>query len=364
MNRRHFLTLAGVAPFAAACAGGEAGAQGLLTTADLAQTAAPVWQAWKAAYLQNDGRVVDGLQQNASHSESQGYGLFLSTEFGDQDAFRRIFDWTEMNLSIRGDGLLAWRFLPGQANPVPDLNNASDGDLFYAWALVRAANRFNERQHLVRAQQIATALAERCIVASLANAGETVFLPAAQGFVHEDRLVFNPSYIMPLAMREVAMATGVVELAQTAQHAEAMLVRMADSGPVPDWVQVTARGIVPAEGFSTAAGYEAMRVPLYLVWSGLNRHPAVTQMMRVYARTVQPGVPVPTRVDPLSGAVLEASSDAGYRALAALVSCAGAAGSVGSDMPPFDPSQPYYPATLQMFAMIAANQVSPECVPI
>ncbi|HPD93113.1 MAG TPA: glycosyl hydrolase family 5, partial [Pararhodobacter sp.] len=78
----------------------------------------------------------------------------------------------------------------------------------------------------------------------------------------------------------------------------------------------------------------------------------------------KPGVPVPTRVDPASGSVLEASNDPGYRALAALVSCAGATGSVGSDMPPFDPSQPYYPATLQMFAMIAANQVSPECVPI
>ncbi|MCB1389921.1 MAG: glycosyl hydrolase family 5 [Rhodobacteraceae bacterium] len=364
MNRRHFLTLAGSVPLVAACAAGGAGAQGLLTTGDLSRTAGPVWEAWKAAYLQSDGRVVDGVQHNASHSESQGYGLLLATEFGDQDAFRRIFDWTESNLSIRGDGLLAWRYLPNQSNPVPDLNNASDGDLFYAWGLVRAANRFNDRRYLARAQQAASALAERCIVPSLANGAETVFLPAAQGFVHEDRVVFNPSYIMPLAMREVATGTGVVELAMTAQHAEGMLLRLAEGGPVPDWVQVTPTGIVPAEGFSTAAGYEAMRVPLYLVWSGLNRHPAVTQMMRVYARTVQPGVPVPTRVDPASGSVLEASNDPGYRALAALVSCAGATGSVGSDMPPFDPSQPYYPATLQMFAMIAANQVSPECVPI
>lgn len=364
MKRRHFLTLAGAVPLLAACGADRAGAQGLLTTADLSRTAAPVWAAWKAAYMQADGRIVDGVQQGASHSEGQGYGLLLASEFGDRDAFQRILDWTETNLSIRGDGLLAWRYLPTQSNPVPDLNNASDGDLFYAWALVRAANRFNNRQYLVRAQQAAGALAEHCIVPSLANEQETVFLPAAQGFVHTDRVVFNPSYIMPLAMREVATGTGVVELARTAQQAEGMLLRLADVGPIPDWLQVTRTGITPAEGFSTAAGYEAMRVPLYFVWSGLNRHPAVTQMMRVYARTVQPGVPVPTRVDPATGTVLEASNDPGYRALAALISCAGTAGSVGSDMPPFDPSQPYYPATLQMFAMIAANQVSPECVPI
>ena len=362
MNRRNFLALLGTAPaFAAA---GGASAQGYLSTADLSVSAAPVWEAWKAAYLRADGRVVDGLQHNASHSEGQGYGALLATEFNDLDAFARIVDWSELNLSVRGDGLLAWRYLPGENNPVPDLNNASDGDLFYAWAMVRAATRFGERSFLSRAQATAAALVERCVAQSMANPGEKIFLPAAQGFVHADRQVFNPSYIMPLALREVATATGVVELAQVAQHAEAMLQRLAETGPVPDWVQVTASGLSPAAGFSTAAGYEAMRVPLYLIWSGLRSHPAVTQMMRVYDRALRPGAPVPTRIDPTTGTVLEASNDPGYRALAALVKCAGTAGTVGSDMPAFDPGQPYYPATLQMFAMIAANQVSPECVPI
>lgn len=364
MNRRHFLGLIGAAPALAAAGAGGVAAQGLLASSDLSRAAAPLWQAWKTAYLQADGRVVDGLQRNASHSEGQGYGALLATEFEDQDAFVRIVQWSEQNLSIRGDGLLAWRFLPGEANPVPDLNNASDGDLFYAWALMRASVRFSNRDYLRRAQEIAQALVAQCIVASPAGDGLTIFLPGAQGFAHDNRVVFNPSYVMPLAMRELANATGVVELAQTAQHAEAILSQLAESGPVPDWVQVSAAGLGPASGYSESAGYEAMRVPLYLVWSGLNRHPAVTQMLRVYDRTVSPGVPVPTRIDPASGAVLEASNDPGYRALAALVSCAGAAGQVGSDMPAFDPTQPYYPATLQMFAMIAANQVSPQCVPI
>lgn len=364
MNRRTFLSILGAAPALAAAGGHGAGAQALLTSGDLSRRAAPVWAAWKAAHLQADGRIVDGLQQNASHSEGQGYGAFLATEFGDAEAFGRIVAWTEAHLAIRGDALLAWRYLPQQSNPVPDMNNASDGDLFYAWALLRAATRFNDRRWLVRAQSVAAALGERCIAGSPATPGEMLFLPAAQGFVHADRVVINPSYIMPLAMRELAAGTGVVELALAAQHAEGLLLRLAESGPVPDWVQVTSGGLAPATGFSNDAGYEAMRVPLFLVWSGLNRHPAVTQMMRVYARAVQPGVPVPTRIDPASGSVIEASNDPGYRALAALISCAGTPGAVGSDMPPFDPAQPYYPATLQMFAMIAANQVSPECVPI
>lgn len=364
MNRRHFLSLMGATPAFAAAGMNGASAQSFLTTSDLAETAAPVWEAWKASYLQPDGRVVDGLQQNASHSEGQGYGAVLATEFNDHDAFRRILSWAEARLAIRGDGLMAWRYLPEENDPVPDMNNASDGDLFMAWALVRAAQRFNDRTYLARARQTAEALAELCILPSLYSPSELIFLPAAQGFVHEDRIVFNPSYVMPLAMREVAAATGVIELARAAQNAETIFLRLAGTSPVPDWMQDTVDGMTVTQDFSANTGYEAMRVPLYMVWSGLNRHPAVTQMVRIYDRTVQAGVPVPTIIDPLSGTVLEASNDPGYRALAALVSCAGGSGEVGSLMPPFDPNQPYYPATLHMFAMIAANQVTPECVPI
>ena len=154
MNRRHFLSLMGVSPALAAV---SAQGQGFLRTSDLTETARPVWEAWKSAYLRNDGRVVDVLQNNASHSEGQGYGAVLATEFNDREAFTRIVDWAETNLSIRGDSLLAWRYLPGETNPVPDLNNASDGDLFFAWAMVRAARKFNERSYLTRA--LATARA-------------------------------------------------------------------------------------------------------------------------------------------------------------------------------------------------------------
>ena len=84
MNRRHFLSLMGVSPALAAV---SAQGQGFLRTSDLTETARPVWEAWKSAYLRNDGRVVDVLQNNASHSEGQGYGAVLATEFNDREAF-------------------------------------------------------------------------------------------------------------------------------------------------------------------------------------------------------------------------------------------------------------------------------------
>ncbi len=367
MKRREFLGRLGAAP--ASLIGAQVASAlpaqggGLLGTADLAQTARPVWEAWKAAYLRNDGRVVDGLQGDASHSEGQAYGALLATEFSDPFTLEKIVAWSEANLAVRGDGLMAWRYMPDADNPVEDFNNASDGDLFMAWALVRAAKQFNHAPYLTKATKIAEALAARCIVANPANPAETLFLPGAQGFVQKDRVVFNPSYIMPRAMQEVAEETGVTELARAAQDAEFIMLGLAESGPIPDWVQADSTGLSPATGFSVNVGYEAMRIPLYFIWSGLGHHPAVTQMERVYSRTVKPRMPVPTIIEASSGVVLEASNDPGYRALSSLVTCA-RSDRVGADIPAFDPSQPYYPATLQMLTMVAANQVVPECVPI
>ena len=358
MNRRRFLA-SGVT-FGAALAAGHAPALG---QARIAQQARPVWDSWMAAYLRSDGRVVDTLQQEASHSEGQGYGMLAATMFEDEAAFRLMYRWTEQQLALRPDALLAWRWLPGQANAVPDRNNASDGDLFYAWALVRAAARFNDRSYLTRAAEIAQALATSCIVPMPGASDKLVFLPAAFGFRHDTHMSVNPSYYMPLAMRDVAAATGVSALAACAQHGEVLLEEIARDGLVPDWVDISERGVTVSEALSQNAGYEAMRVPLFLIWSRLQQHMAVRRMASVYERSLQPGREAPTVVEPLSGVVLETSADPGYQALAGLVVCSAGQG-LGALIPPFSADQPYYPATLQLFTMFAATETMPECVPL
>jgi endoglucanase len=356
MNRRHFLCTT-----AALALAGPGLAQGM--TDEFGQIARPLWNAWKERFLMPDGRVVDTLQRAASHSEGQGYGMVLATYFDDAEAFGRMYQWTERNLAVRSDPLLAWRWLPDQVNAVPDRNNASDGDLFYAWALVRAFARFGDRAYLTRAQEIAEALAATCIVAMPGAEGRTIMLPAQFGFVHDTHVSINPSYYMPLAMREVAAATGVSVLAICAQQGEALIDQLAQNGLVPDWVDISADGMRASENLSPNTGYEALRVPLFMVWSRIPRHMAVRRMAAVYARTVQPGVGVPTVLEPVSGTVLESSGDAGYQAIAGLITCSeGLSG--GAQIPPFTNNQPYYPATLHLFAMIAAFETLPECVPI
>ena len=85
--------------------------------------------------------MVDTANGGVSHSEGQGYGMLLAQSYGDRQQFDQLWAWTKRgNLQIRKDRLLAWRWRPsgsGDAGAVDDMNNASDGDVLVAWALLQ-----------------------------------------------------------------------------------------------------------------------------------------------------------------------------------------------------------------------------------
>lgn len=321
------------------------------------------WQAWRSSYIAPEGRVVDSFQQGASHSEGQGYGMALALSFGDAETFRRLYSWTESNLALRPDALLAWRWLPDALPHVGDRNNASDGDLFYAWALARAARLFDVPDYADRARAIAADLVATCVV-SMPDGSAEVMLPAAAGFLTETGFILNPSYWMPRAMRDLAAATDQPALARAADGAERLMSQMAAGGLVPDWVEVTGDGItLPPARFSANSGYEALRVPLFLVWSRATGHPAVRNFTEAHRAADTGDLRAPTVFERGTGRVLEYSTHPGYRAVSALTACAGAQ-SAGSAIPPFDTAQPYYPATLHLMTLVAQIEGYPRCVPL
>ncbi|MDO9525623.1 MAG: glycosyl hydrolase family 8 [Gemmobacter sp.] len=364
MNRRRFIASVGAATAGALMATGACAqpAQSIAGTIPHGHPLQESWRAWKTLCLAPEGRVIDGFQNSDSHSEGQSYALTLAAAFDDVEAFDSVRVWTEENLAIRHDALLAWRWRHDQRPRVPDLNNASDGDLFFAWALSAMAIRHNRPELGARARGIAADLARLCVVPHPDGSGAQLFLPAHQGFATESGFIINPSYYMPRAMRELAASTGVGLLDRVAADGNDLMNRMAQTGLVPDWVLVTADGWTTApERFSANAGYEAMRVPLFAVWSREADLPSA----RRYATAAAANDPAnaTTVFNRNTGASLERSPHLGYQAISALISCA-VSGTVGSAIPVFSTDQPYYPATLHLMALVAQAEIYPQCVPI
>lgn len=321
------------------------------------------WSRWKALCLTEEGRVVDGFQDNVSHSEGQGYGLVLAAVFGDRAAADLIMSWTAENLAVRPDSLLAWRWNPASDPKVSDRNNASDGDLFYAWGMVLCGMRDNRPDLLDGAGRIAADLLRRCTAPHPDGSARRLLLPGAAGFRDAGTVVINPSYYMPRAMTDLARATGQSALESLAADGQALISALASRGPVPDWVQISAAGITaPPAQFSQNAGYEAVRVALFQIWSGLAGGPAA----RAWAAASEAAGPEGGAVTVWSlpgGAVLERSRHEGYAAVAALARCAASEG-FGAQIPAFTEAQPYYPATLHLMALVAQATTYPRCVPI
>jgi endoglucanase len=195
--------------------------------------------------------------------------MLLAQRAGDMEAFEALWAWTRQTLSRPTDALTAWRFLPNPGDTRHDPNNATDGDLFLAWALAEAGARWNRPEHTRAAQAIARdilRLNTREIERRL------YLLPGAQGFQQRDAIVVNPSYYVFPAFAALERLTGDARWARLRRDGLELLdnSRFGRWGLPADWVRVpTGMGrIVPAPGFPARFAYDAVRVPLYLAWAG------------------------------------------------------------------------------------------------
>jgi endo-1,4-beta-D-glucanase Y len=230
-------------------------------------TVLPGWDSWRVHYVNQDGRVVDTGQGSISHSEGQGIALFLAAAAGDRATFERVWNWTHGHLQIRNDALFAWRWDP-QQNRVSDSNNASDGDLLIAWGLVRGAERFHVPGWRNEARKVLADV--RGTLLRTVDDG-LVILPGETGFELPAGRVLNLSYwIFPAfpEFAEVDPSPDWMRLRDTGLSYLAK-VRLGRWGLPPDWL-LDVSPVTSAPGFKSRFGYDAVRIPLYLKWAGLD----------------------------------------------------------------------------------------------
>lgn len=222
------------------------------------------WGRFQERFLSRDGRVIDPGQEDASHSEGQGYGLWLALLHGDRPAFDRILRWTVDNLQVRKDALFAWSWgrRPNGAWNVIDYNNATDGDLLIASALLRAAEDWKHPPY----REAALAVARDIRLHLSVSAGKRRLLaPAYYGFASRERLLFNTGYLIFSAYRAFARADEEGFWNRILQDALGLLRETAANrfGLPPDWVVLEPETPRFAPERGPYFGYEAARLPLY-----------------------------------------------------------------------------------------------------
>ena len=162
--------------------------------------------------------------------------------------------------------MTAWRWHP-IAGPDRSGETATDGDLFRAWALLRAARDSGWAGYEEAARAIAGDLAAICLAPDPRAPDEPLLRPSALSRTGR-RVLWNPSYLMPRALIELGTAFDLPALVRTADHGADVLTELFATGLLPDWIDVTEVGFARPEDRTLQWGHDALRVPLYLLWSG------------------------------------------------------------------------------------------------
>jgi endoglucanase len=275
------------------------------------------WALFKQRFLTAEGRIQDSDNGGISHSEGQAWGLLLAAKHDDWPAFERMLRWTRAHLAIRGDRLLAWRFRP--IGGVDDINSAADADLFYAWALLRADQRWPGQGLRALAAGVA---ADILRVSCRQFEGRTLLMPGAWGFDHAEHLVLNPSYYAFPALEAMALAFPHPGWRGLIAEGDRMMAQMRFGrwGLPADWVELRRRGgpLEPQRGRGDRFGNDAVRIPLYLAWSGRWQAAPISAAARFWNEPEHPFQPAWVRLS--TGAISPYAASMGVAAIRALVS--------------------------------------------
>ncbi|MEI6492346.1 MAG: glycosyl hydrolase family 8 [Verrucomicrobiota bacterium] len=315
------------------------------------------WSLYKERFVSPEGRVIDTGNGGISHSEGQGYGMLIAEAYGDRATFDRIWKWTKQNLQTRpGDKLISWLWKPGEngGGSVADANDASDGDILIAWALIRASKRWENYAYQQAAAEILVDLNRMIVKASPSG---PVLLPGLEGFLKADGMVLNPSYYIFPALNSFAQLFpgGGWEALSQGGHKLAGEARFGQWSLSPDWVMLTGETFSMPASNPPDFGYNAIRVPLHLAWENPK-----SPLLKPYANFWKqfPDLSkMPATVNLETNAFGADPALPGMQAIARFVlACESGTRLTVQSISPVMPDEPYYSASLKLLTKLAIRE--------
>lgn len=313
------------------------------------------WATYRNRFVTAEGRVLDTGHNSISHTEGQGFGMLFAEADNDRASFDKIWNWTRTNLQRHDNGLFSWRWNPDdQKAPVSDRNDASDGDILLAWALIRGDRRWHDPEYLREAHRIVEEIKRHLLVSA---SGRLVLLPGVAGFKAKNgNIVVNPSYYIYPALNDFAR---LVPSPDWLRLRRAGLELLADArfgrwGLTPDWLDLDKDDITPAAQYPPRFGFDAIRIPLYLIWGGEATPARLASFLDFCNDYGNKPIPAWTNVQDNSVAPFPAST--GFDAIVDLARAFGQ--STPPTLPTIGDKDNYYAASLTLLASLAASETA------
>lgn len=272
-----------------------------------------LWDEYKSYFISHDGRVMDYYNNQMSHSEGQSYGMFLAVANNDKATFDKLWQWTKDNLGVRGDNLFAWQWAkrPDGQWKVIDYNNATDGDVLIAYALLKAKEKWAGGNYKNEALKIIRSLRENLAVKWN---DLTFLLPGYFGFVKENGFVLNPSYLIYPAYRSFAEVDEKSFWKKVYKDSLILIAktRYGSLQLAADWIIAKDDSVSILYEKGTHFGLDAVRTLLYLSWEEEMLFPeGLRNMLDIYQKLGH----IPSWVDVANDSISLKPASAGIYAI-------------------------------------------------
>ncbi|WP_017327451.1 glycosyl hydrolase family 8 [Synechococcus sp. PCC 7336] len=261
-----------------------------------AQLVARSWTAYRARFIQADGRVIDWEANARTVSEGQAYGLLLAVWNDDPDTFDLVLGWAERHLQRTterlaadadrypspdsqtepvepppADRLWAWKWEQRSDGSwgIVDTNFATDADVDAVTALILAARRWHRPDY----EQLALAKLDdiwNLGTIAVTDSDRRYLLPGPEAPFRNPNgiLILNPSYVAPYAFRLFDLVDGDRDWGKLVEGSYRLLTEASSLSAVNlpgNWVGFSDRTerYVPlstAGSLSSRYGFDAIRV--------------------------------------------------------------------------------------------------------
>jgi len=213
-----------------------------------------IYNNWQTKYVVNtsEGKYINTVNNKTNGvvlSESQGYGMLISVLAGDQkESEKQFYDLYRYYDShrIKNTSLMSWRHIDGKKNSSHDtFNNATDGDLYIAYALILASEKWGDHKFTYKA-------AAKNILQDILkyNLNQTTNVLTVGNWANEGTKYHNlmrTSDVLPAVFDKFYDFSGNKKWQLVKKNMVDVLYRSSmdnNSGLIPDFVQITNTGMI------------------------------------------------------------------------------------------------------------------------
>jgi len=246
------------------------------------------WSEYKALYIAKDGRVIDKVNSNITHSEAIGYAMYLAVKNSDIKTFDKIKEWYSNNLTRNEFGLISWKWGKDKNNSwhVLDVNNASDGDLWIAYDNLLMFEKTKKLKYKQDAFAIIKSIKEHLII----KKNDMLYLlPAKMGFTTDHSIEINLSYYLFFIFDKFKKYDNDNIWTKLKEDGVKLLYksRFTSLGLNADWIKIDKVTGKIQYTRNNAFGYDAIRIPFNILKSDIKEKDKLLEPYKNYMNAMK-----------------------------------------------------------------------------